>query len=71
LTADPQALVTALAETVERAIREGAAEAVIIGGGPLAVAARALSGTMSVPLIEPLPAAVRLSLDRVKIRSGA
>lgn len=71
LTADPQALVTALAEAVERAIREGAADAVIIGGGPLAVAARALAGTVSVPLIEPLPAAVRLSLDRVKIRSGA
>jgi allantoin racemase len=38
---------------------------VVIGGGPLALAARALSATAPVPLVEPLPAAVRLALTRV------
>jgi allantoin racemase len=65
LTADPPALEAALAACVDEAIREGGAEAIVIGGGPLAVAARALMATSPVPLVEPVPAAVRLSLARV------
>ncbi len=64
LTADPPALEAALAGAVEQAVREGGVEAIVVGGGPLAQAARVLSATAPVPLIEPLPAAVRLSLDR-------
>jgi Asp/Glu/hydantoin racemase len=65
LTADANALVRALDAACRAAIAEGGAEAVVIGGGPLARAARVLAGTLPVPLIEPVPAAVRLSLVRL------
>jgi allantoin racemase len=65
LMADPRALRASLAAAIERAVREAGVEAVVIGGGPLALAARALSATAPVPLVEPLPAAVRLALTRV------
>ncbi|WJY20905.1 aspartate/glutamate racemase family protein [Fontisubflavum oceani] len=63
LTHDAVALQTALAEACDRAVEAGA-EAIIIGGGPLAEAAQSLAASSPVPLIEPLPAAVRLSLAR-------
>ncbi|MEM1431193.1 MAG: aspartate/glutamate racemase family protein [Pseudomonadota bacterium] len=66
LTANAPALQAALAAAVAAAVREGGAEAVVIGGGPLARAARALAATSAVPLIEPVPAAVRLSLARFR-----
>lgn len=58
LTADPARLQAALAEAVAHCIGDGA-EAVIIGGGPLGRAAAALQGAFSVPIIAPIPAAVR------------
>lgn len=64
--ADPEALVAAPDHACRRAIAEGGAGAIVIGGGPLAVAARALAGTLPVPLVEPVPAAVRLSLSRLE-----
>jgi Asp/Glu/hydantoin racemase len=64
LTADGAALRAALEVACAQAIDEGAAEAIVIGGGPLAVAARALAADCPVPLIEPVPAAVRLILGR-------
>jgi allantoin racemase len=66
LMADPVALSAALDAACRRAIDEGGAGAIVIGGGPLAVAARALAGTLPVPLVEPLPAAVRLTLRRLE-----
>jgi Asp/Glu/hydantoin racemase len=66
LTADADALRAALAEACRLAIRHGGAKAVVIGGGPLAFAARALAGTLPVPLVEPVPAAVRLTLARLR-----
>jgi Asp/Glu/hydantoin racemase len=65
LMADPDLLAAALLDACTRAVREGGAEAVVIGGGPLAVAAQRLAGQVAVPLIEPVPAAVRLSLGRI------
>jgi allantoin racemase len=59
LMRDPAALQAALSRLVERCIDDAEADAIIIGGGPLAAAARALSGATSVPIIEPVPAAVR------------
>ncbi|MCU0906093.1 MAG: aspartate/glutamate racemase family protein [Rhodobacteraceae bacterium] len=64
LTADPVRLVAALRTACEAAIAEGGAEAVIIGGGPLAQAAEALRDSLSVPLIAPIPEAVRLAMAR-------
>ena len=65
LTADAALLEAALAKAIRRAVGSGRAEAVVIGGGPLATAARALSATAPVTLVEPIPAAVRLSLARL------
>ncbi len=63
LMQDPARLVAALAEACAAAVRDGAA-AIVIGGGPLATAARALRGHVPVPLVEPVPAAVRLAVRR-------
>lgn len=64
----PDRLVDALAEACARAV-DGGAEAIIIGGGPLAVAARALAGSLAVRLVEPLPAALLLAYRRA-MRAG-
>lgn len=66
LMANLSSLTGALAEACRRAVAEGGAEAIVIGGGPLARAARALAGTLPVPLVEPVPAAVRLSIARYR-----
>ena len=65
LIADPDALEAALGKAIRCAADSGRAEAVVIGGGPLAMAARAFSATAPVPLVEPVPAAVRLSFRRL------
>lgn len=62
--ADPDRLAEALLAACRRAIRELGAEAIVIGGGPLAVAARRIGPDVSVPLVEPVPAAVRLAVGR-------
>ena len=67
--ADPAALVSALAEACARAVSEGDAEAIVIGGGPLAQAAQALRGNFPMPLVEPVPAAVRLAKARYIART--
>lgn len=64
LMADPAALTEELAVACGAAIEKDRAEAVIIGGGPLAVAARALVSRFAVPIIEPIPAAARLARVR-------
>ncbi|RDJ21422.1 hydrogenase expression protein HupH [Bosea caraganae] len=61
---DPQRLVDALAEACGEAIDRWQAQALVIGGGPLAQAAKALSGRFGVPVVAPIPAAVRLALLR-------
>ena len=60
LVADPAGLVAALAEACERARRKAGAEAVIIGGGPLAKAATEIAARLDMTIVEPIPAAVRL-----------
>lgn len=57
-------LVTALAKTIDQCILDGA-EAVIIGGGPLAKAARVLKADFTVPIIEPIVSAVALAETRI------
>ncbi len=59
------ALEAALAKAIRCAADSGRVKAVVIGGGPLAIAARALSAAAPVPLVEPVPAAVRLSFLRL------
>ncbi|MGZ2257111.1 aspartate/glutamate racemase family protein [Roseobacter sp. A03A-229] len=69
LHATPRALRKALLATCRRAA-EGGAEVVVIGGGPLAVAARAIARDAPVPLIEPIPAALRLTRARLARRAA-
>jgi allantoin racemase len=64
ITNDPNLLPEALRLACSRAVSELGAEAIVIGGGPLAVAARAIASDIAVPLIEPVPAAVRLAIMR-------
>ena len=71
LTADAAALEDALAKAILCAAENGRVEAVVIGGGPLAMAARALSASAPVTLVEPVPAAVRLSLLRLETETRA
>lgn len=58
LVAAPDRLIDALARAVSAAEAAGAA-AVVIGGGPLATAARVLRGRSAVEIVEPVPAAAR------------
>jgi allantoin racemase len=66
LTSDPVRLPQALLAACQRAVTTRGAEAIVIGGGPLAVAARQISGELPVPVIEPVSAAVRLALFRAR-----
>lgn len=65
LMADPLALEQALLRVCELAVGDDDAKAIVIGGGPLAVVGRALAHRLPVPVIEPVPAAVRLVMARV------
>lgn len=64
LTAHPEALEEALYQACLLAVATDHAQAIIIGGGPLATAARRLGSRIPVPLIAPVPAAVRLAIER-------
>ncbi len=66
LMADPGQLTEALYTACLAAMEHGAAKALIIGGGPLAVAARSLATRLPVPIIEPVPAAARLTVARAR-----
>ncbi|MFD3812024.1 aspartate/glutamate racemase family protein [Rhodococcus sp. NPDC058639] len=64
LACAPEESVTQLAAAVDEAAQAGA-EAVIIGGGPLSAAARALPARSDVVIIEPVPSAVEWVLGRI------
>lgn len=68
LMAEPRMLLAALLDACRDAVGQHGAEALIIGGGPLAEAARALRHLVPVPLIEPVPAAVALAWHRISHR---
>lgn len=62
--ADAVRLEAALEAACREAVDRLGARAVVIGGGPLAEAARALAGRIGVPVVAPIPAAVRLACRR-------
>ena len=68
LMSRPDRLEEALTEACRAAVRAGA-EAVVIGGGPLATAARAIASKLPLPVVEPVPAAIRLALARAGERA--
>jgi allantoin racemase len=59
LVANPDRLIDALGAAVYDCIEFDLAEAVIIGGGPLGNAATALTSRFNIPVIAPIPTAVR------------
>jgi len=59
LVRDKHRLRDALADAVRRCVNDDGAEAVIIGGGPLGEAARELAPLFAVPIVAPIPAAMR------------
>jgi allantoin racemase len=59
LMASPADLESGLSALAKRAVAELGAEAIIIGGGPLGRTAIALRDKVGVPVIEPIPEAVR------------
>lgn len=59
LAADPAAQFAALKALTLACIREDGAEAVIIGGGPLGQTALELASELDLPVIAPIPEAVR------------
>ena len=67
LVADSRRLVAALGQAVSDCIERDKAEAVIIGGGPLAGAAATLATHFAVPIIAPIPAAIHLLSSRLDV----
>jgi allantoin racemase len=67
--ADAASLRRALEKIAKESVEQDGAEAVIIGGGPLADAAQQLAKSVAVPVIEPIPAALRLLLSKCRRRS--
>ena len=62
LPADPAALIQALERAMRDCIDRDGAQAVIVGGGPLAQAAAALRHRFPAEIVEPVPAAIRQAL---------
>lgn len=65
--ADPARLIDELLNACGLSAREDGVSAIIIGGGPLAAAARALRPHVAAALIEPIPAAMRALLARATL----
>ena len=59
LMRDPARLRAALADAVEACIAQDGSNAVVIGGGPLGEVARELQPLFTVPVIAPIPSAVK------------
>jgi allantoin racemase len=68
LMGDPEALADALKKAASEARDLDGAEAVVIGGGPLARAARRLAVELALPIIEPVPEAIKLVTQRIATR---
>lgn len=63
--ADPTAMIRALVALALACRDEDGAEAILIGGGPLAAAAEAVAEATGLPVIEPVAAGVALALARM------
>ena len=61
----PEDLAAALLVACQEAIAQAGAQSIVIGGGPLAGAAPALANRLSVRIVDPVGAAVRLVCQRM------
>ncbi len=67
LAADHAALLLALERAVQKCIDDDGAEVVIIGGGPLGLAAESLQSSFAIPIISPIRSAVELLMTRIDL----
>lgn len=63
--ADVQRLADALLTLCLQTVEQDGAEAIVIGGGPLALAARTIRDKVSIPLVEPVRAGALLAAARL------
>ena len=56
---ESERLVDALEQAARLAMEQDAVGSIIVGGGPLAAAAKSLRRRLSVEVVEPIPAAMR------------
>ena len=61
----PQALEAALFDACQDAMTLDGAQAIVIGGGPLAKAARDIADCLHIPVIDPVSAAIRLAVKTI------
>lgn len=71
LVGNPLALDAALAAAARQSFECDAAQAVVIGGGPLGAAAAALEARFALPLVSPIVSAARRLLARIGAHAGA
>lgn len=67
LTSDAPRLEAALQALADQCADGDGAEAIIVGGGPLAAAARAIASRIKVEIVEPVPAAVAAMAHKLGI----
>jgi Asp/Glu/hydantoin racemase len=67
LASDPAALLLALEYAAQECIDDDGAEVVIIGGGPLGLAAESLQNSFAIPIISPIRCAVELLTTRIEL----
>lgn len=70
LVADRATLIDALTVTGAACVDEDGAEAIIVGGGPLAGTAPVLAQRLGVPVISPVAAAVSVAVQRARALAG-
>ncbi|MEH6728374.1 MAG: aspartate/glutamate racemase family protein [Hyphomicrobiales bacterium] len=66
---DPQNLTRLLLDASHRCIQSDGAQALLIGGGPLAIAAKAIEQAIEVPIIEPVTEGAKLAIERYNSRN--
>jgi allantoin racemase len=67
LMRDPDRLEDALLRVCQTVAARESVDAIVIGGGPLAVAAQALAARVPVPLVEPIREAINMAVSRLTV----
>lgn len=66
---DPHNMTKLLLDVAHHCIQYDGAQALLIGGGPLAIAAKTIEQAIEVPIIEPVSEGARLAIERYNSRS--
>lgn len=66
---DPNNMTQLLLEVARNCIQRDGAQALLIGGGPLAIAAKTIEQAIDVPIIEPVTEGAKLAIERYNSRN--